>query len=71
MSEKSVEHCYVIQFIPPNKFNERYYFSVQEQVFVPLESATRFRDADVAKAYAKEFGVTLDKYVCILHVKDL
>ncbi len=71
MSEKSVEHCYVIEFSPPAKFNEKYYFSVQEHLFVDIEKATRFRDVAVAKAFANEFGIKFDPHTAIRHIKDL
>jgi hypothetical protein len=40
-------------------------------MFVPFEDATIFRSKEIAKAFANEFGVKLDKNTDILDLKDI
>jgi len=66
------EFPFVIQFIPDTKFNRPAFFDVRSNLFGPLESATRFRNAEAAIAYANEFGIKLDKYTTtIVPIKEV
>jgi hypothetical protein len=61
---------FVIRHRPPNKSKGSWYFSIAQAMFVDFKDATVFRTKDIAKAYANEFGVALNKDTDIIDLKD-
>lgn len=60
------ESYWLIEYTPPNNYRGVYYWNNNEQKFVDRKNATFYRDRDIAKAYAEEFGIKLDKNTCIV-----